>query len=251
MKPIVFLLAGAAALATAACGGENNAAGGSGGDSASSGPVTEAPRPANGDWSQAVVATHEGGFLMGNPNAEVKLVEFGSMTCPHCAEFDETGLPKLIDTYVKDGRVSFEFRNYVRDPYDIAASLIARCNGAQSFFPLTNGLFKDQAEWIAKLQAVPPEQQQTLQTMGPEQQFKTVAEWAGFQSWAAMRGVPTAKSTQCLADQDEVNRLVQMNSDATEGYNVPGTPAFLINNKLVEGASSWERLEPEIKKALD
>ena len=97
---------------------------------------------------------------------------------------------------------------------------------------------------------MPAEQQQALQTMPPEQQFAAVAEAAGFQSWAAMRGVPSAKSSQCLADQTAINKLVQMNSDATQQYNVPGTPAFLINGKLVENASNWEKLKPEIDKAL-
>ena len=76
-----------------------------------------------------VVRTPEGGYLMGNPKANVKLIEFGSMTCPHCAEFEEQRGEQLIDTYVKSGRVSYEFRNFVRDPFDLAASLIARCGG--------------------------------------------------------------------------------------------------------------------------
>ena len=58
---------------------------------------------------------------MGNPNAKVKLVEFGSLTCPHCAEFEEEGGKALIENYVKTGQVSWEFRNFVRDPFDITA----------------------------------------------------------------------------------------------------------------------------------
>src|SRR5918998_1752268 len=89
----------------------------------------------------------------------------------------------LIDKYVKTGHVSFEFRNFVRDPFDLAASLIARCNGASGFFPLTRALFKDQPTWIAKLQGLPPQQFESLQALGPEQQFREVAQLAGFQGW--------------------------------------------------------------------
>ena len=185
-----FLLAGAAALASAACNAEKRQPAAAGGDSATSGPVAQAPRPANGDWSQAVVATHEGGFLMGNPNAEVKLVEFGSMTCPHCAEFDETGLPPLIDKYVKNGQVSFEFRNYVRDPYDIAASLVARCNGAQSFFPLTRGLFKDQQQLDRQAAGRAAGAAAGAADACRRAAVREIAKLAGFQQWAAMRGVP-------------------------------------------------------------
>jgi len=112
-----------------------------------------------------VTATPEGGFLMGNPKAEVKLVELGSMTCPHCAEFSELADKKLIGEYVKSGRVSFEFRNFVRDGLDMTASLIARCGGTERFFPLTHALFADQRNWGGHLQDVPPEQLQALQTV--------------------------------------------------------------------------------------
>lgn len=247
MKLIHFLAAGVAALASAACNAEQQPQGGTGGPA---GPVQAAERPASGDWSEAVSATKEGGFLMGNPNAEVKLVEFGSMTCPACAAFDEVGMPQLIEKYVKSGQVSFEFRNYVRDPYDITAALVARCNGARTFFPLTAAMFKDQPNWTGKLQQVPADQLEALQTTAPEQQFTTIAKWAGFQQFAAMRGVSTAKSSQCLADQNEINRLVQMNSDATSQHNIAGTPSFLINGKPVDKASNWKTLEPVLQQAV-
>ncbi len=250
MKPTHFLIAGAAALASAACNAEQQPQGASGGPT---GPVQNVERPASGDWSEAVTLTNEGGFVMGNPNARVKLVEFGSMTCPGCAAFDETAMPVLTGKYVKSGDVSFEFRNFVRDPYDITAALIARCNGASTFFPLTRAMFESQAEWTGKLQQVPPEQMQSLQTMPPEQQFATIAKWTGLQQFAAMRGVPSAKSSQCLTDQAEINRLVQMNSDASSQYDVPGTPSFLLNGKLVEmqpGAAIWPQLETKIRSEL-
>ena len=246
MKPIHFFLAGVAALASGACNAEQQPQATADGPT---GPVQTLERPASGDWSEAVTATNEGGFMMGNPNAEVKVVEFGSMTCPACAGFDETALPGLIEKYVKPGKVSFEFRNYVRDPYDITAALIARCNGAKTFFPLTRALFSNQSEWTGKLQQASPEQMQALQTLPPQQQFTTIANLAGLQQFAAMRGVPAAKSGQCLANQGEIDKLVQMNSDATSQHNVTGTPSFLINGKLVE-EPGWQGLDPGIQKAL-
>ncbi len=65
-----------------------------------------------------------------------------------------------------------------------------------------------------------------------------------------MRGVPRAKAEQCLANEAEINQLVQMNTDAVSTYNIPGTPAFLINGTLVDKTASWEALEPKIKEAL-
>jgi protein-disulfide isomerase len=248
MKASHLILATAAVLASGACNAEKS---GDGSAATSSTPVEAVQPPANGDWSTVVTETSAGGYLMGNPDAKVKLVEYGSLTCPHCREFDEKGVPALVQNYVKPGKVSYEFRNYVRDPFDIAVSLVARCNGSKSFFPLTNALYKDQPEWIAKLQGVPQAQIEQMTNMGPEKQFLEIAKAAGIQQWAAMRGVPTGKSTQCLTNQEEVNKLVQMNTDATTAYpEMPGTPTFVINGKLVDQAATWEALEPKIKEAL-
>ena len=242
---ISYLILGSAALLATACNAEKGAGN-------STGPeVTAAPvaAPNNGDWSTIVTKTPEGGFLMGNPNAKVKLVEFGSMTCPHCAEFEEQGGKALVDNYVKKGLVSWEFRNFVRDPFDMTATLLARCGGEANFFGMTRTLFHDQKNWIGKIQAADPARLQALQGQPPAQQFSTIAELGGLKTFAAQRGVPRAKAEQCLGNQAEIDKLVQMNSDAA-AYNIPGTPSFLINNSLVEQTATWEALEPKIKEAL-
>ena len=247
MKPSYFLLAAAAALASGACNAEQ------GREAAVGNVATEeaVQPPADGDWSTVVAQTAQGGFRMGNPDAKVKLIEFASMTCPHCAEFEENAFDPLVEKYVKSGQVSFEFRNYVRDPFDIAASLIARCNGSRSFYPLTGALFEDQQQWINRLQAMPQQQLEALTNLGPERQFLEIAEAAGLQQWAAMRGVPTAKSTRCLTDQNAVSQLVQMNSDITSEYpQFQGTPSFVINGELAENTATWAQLEPKIREAL-
>ncbi|MDQ3078123.1 MAG: DsbA family protein [Pseudomonadota bacterium] len=248
MKPLPLLIAAAAIFATAACDADQGNVTANAADI----PVTATPvaAPNNGDWSTIVSQTPEGGFVMGNPDAQVKLVEYGSMTCPHCADFDETGLRPLIENYVKKGLVSFEFRNFVRDPYDITAALVARCGGPSSFFGLTRAMYADQANWIAKVQAADPAAMQALQSQPPQAQFKAIADLADFPAFAAMRGVPRAKTEACLADPAGASRLVEMNSDAA-AFKIPGTPSFLINGELVESTSDWKTLEPAIKSALN
>lgn len=249
-KRTLFLALAAASLSTTACNAEKTS------DSASaapSGPVAKVPPPQGGDWSTTVTQTPEGGFLMGNPNAGIKLVEFASMTCPHCAEFEEAAMQPLIDNYVKSGQVAFEFRNFVRDPYDLAASLVARCGGTAGFFGLTRGLFADQRGWMGKVQAADPQQMQAIGAMPPAQQLGEIAKIAGFQDFAAMRGVPPAKTAQCLSNQAEIDRLVQMNSDAVAAYDIPGTPAFLINGEVFEikpGSPPWAQIEARLKELI-
>ena len=246
MNPVHLLAAAAAMLAAAACNGDKGSE-----SSASASKVKAVAPPQGGDWAQVVTQTPAGGFMMGNPNAPVKLVEYASMTCPHCAEFAEAGVKPLVDKYVKSGRVSFELRNYVMNPLDITMALIARCGGPERFFPLTDALFKSQREVFQRVQGASPEQQQSLSQLPPAQQFAGYAQLAGLQQWAAMRGVPSARQQQCLSNQSEIDRLVQMTSDATtELPNFPGTPTFTINGKMAENAGTWAQLEPKLRDAL-
>ena len=84
----------------------------------------------------------------------------------------------------------------------------------------------------------------------PNRIFVEAANIAGLQQWAAQRGLPSAQANTCLANQAEVDKLVQIQTDAVSNFNVPGTPAFVINGKLVESASAWETLEPKLREAL-
>lgn len=251
MKAVQFLACAAVLIAVAGCNNKQS-------ENASNAPLKLEPvkPPPGGDWTEIVSPTAAGGFLMGNPQAKVQLIEYGSMTCPHCRSFDETGASPLIDTYVKSGQVSYEFRNYVRDAFDLTASLIARCNGAKGFFPLERALYKDQVNWIGRIQGVPQAQIEQLQNLPPNQQFLEIGKLAGFQDWAALRGIPQAKSAQCLTNTAEVDRLVKMTGDATDQFpDFPGTPTFIINGKMVDlGPTTekevWPKLEAKIREAL-
>jgi protein-disulfide isomerase len=207
-----------------------------------------APR---GDWTHVVAASPAGGFVLGNPKAKVKLVEYGSLSCPHCRAFDQEGVPTLLAKYVKPGQVSWEFRNYVRDPVDLTAALISRCNGARSFFPLARAIFKDQPVWFGKAIAAPKDQLQKLADLPPQQQFVAMAKLVGLDTWATAHGLPTARTNQCLANVKNIDQLVQMTGDATKQHpDFQGTPTFLINGGLVKNVGTWDALEPKLKGAL-
>ncbi len=240
----------AAAFAVSACNAEKNG----NATTVSTAPIKAIPAPNGGDWTTVVATTPEGGFVMGNPNAKVKLVEYGSMTCPHCREFDEAAMTPLTDKYVKSGQVSFEFRNFVRDPYDMAASVIARCAGTSGFFGLTRQLYADQPEWEAKAQSADPAQAQAIAALPVNQQLAEIAKLAGLPQYAAMRGLPLAKSAACLADPNTPTKLVQMQTDVIAQFpDFPGTPTFLQNGKMVEikaGSSVWSQVEGSIRTAL-
>src|SRR5207237_7803105 len=104
------------------------------------------------DWTRTVNPTGSG-FVMGNPRAAVKLVEYGSYTCPHCAAFQKEGLAALKSRYIAPGKVSFEFRSFVRNGPDYALSLLALCEPGKAA-PRTEALFATQAEWLKGFQNI-------------------------------------------------------------------------------------------------
>ena len=241
-----FLALGAAALALAGCNkGADNATAPS---NTASAPGAAVPPPAGKDWTQVVSATPEGGFVMGNPNAKVKLVEYLSLTCPHCKEFEEKGFPKLRDEYVKKGTVSIEARNYVRDFVDMTATLVSRCGGADPYFPMTEQVFTQQTQIFDKLQAVSPAEQQRLQGLSPADQFKAVAALTGIDQFAKQRGITQAKLDACLSDKAAVDKLVDMQQKANT-MQIPGTPTFFLNGEMLQNVGTWEQLEPKLKAA--
>jgi protein-disulfide isomerase len=248
MKMRIFLAGAMALLALAGC--NKNKQGETTPVSNQTVIITQANPPPGGTWADVVNAT-SAGFMMGNPNAKVKLVEIGALTCPHCREFDEVGVPVLIDKYVKSGQVSWEFRPYLLHSLDVAANLIAQCNGPKSFFPLARAMYKDQPVWIGKISAAPQAQLEQVQNLPVNQQFMQLANLAGLQDWAAARGVAQAKSSQCLRDENKVNRLVQLSGDVTNQYpDFEGTPSFIINGKLLKQTASWDKLQPQLQDAL-
>ena len=212
-------------------------------------PFAAAPGSAQAqakDWTRTVAATAEGGFRMGNPAAKVKLVEYGSLTCPHCADFSASAKAPLA-ALVKSGKVSFEFRNYVLNGIDVTATLVARCGGAKSFFPLVEQLYATQPQWVGRITGLPQAQKEQLNALPDGERLARVAEIGGITRLAAGAGVTPAAAKQCLADQAALDRLGQM-GEAAEALGVNGTPTFFINGAMVH-AHEWPELEPLIRQA--
>lgn len=246
MKLKAITMIGLAAIALASCKESAD----TGNSSAASGPAPAAiPAPNGSDWTQTVSETPAGGFLVGNPAAKVKVVEYGSMTCSHCADFSKNGMPALLETYVKSGQVNLEFRNFVRDPADIAAAILARCGGATPFYQITDQMFAAQGDWIGKLQQMTPADNQALNGLSPALRTAALAEKAGLVEFVRLRGVPQDKAQACLADPAALQKLVGMAETAVKDYKISGTPAFLIDGELVE-ALEWSKLEPMIRAKL-
>lgn len=241
-------LAAAAALTLAGCHKKADETASTGTPApAASGPVGAAPA---GGWVEQVTATPDGGFLMGNPDAPVKLIEYGSRTCPHCGKFTEEGVPELKSKYIATGKVSYEFRDFAIHAPDIAAILLGQCNGPSTFFPILEQMMADQKNTLPKLEKLPDGFTQSLNGKTPTQQAVLWADQLGYLGFVGQRGVPETKGRACLADQKAVDALVNHMNDGVKRFNITGTPAFVINGSAVSNVYDWQSLEPALKTAL-
>ena len=248
MKSKLSTGAVALALFLGGCGGEES------GDLNAPGanmaaPLTQIAAPNNGDWTQIVSETPEGGYRMGNPDAPVKLVEYASITCPHCADFSETATEPLQSRYVSSGQVSWEFRPFMLFPSDPAVFMLLRCQGPTPFFRLVEQLYASQAEWAGRLQTLSPERAQQLQNMAPTAQAAGIISVTELDAFFRQRGMPESRINSCLADASVLEQLAETTRRGAEQDNVTGTPTFLINGEKVE-ANAWPELEQRLRAAI-
>ncbi len=241
-RTAMFALALPLALGLSACGKKDEAAGGV----TTGAPIANIAPPAGKAWVDVVATTPEGGYRMGNPDAPLKLIEYASYTCPHCGEFSEKGFPKLRDNYVASGRVSVEFRNFVRDKFDTTIAMLARCGSPDTFFPLTEQVFANQKDIFTGLEGA--QKDPALATMTDARLFAMLGAKAGLVDFFAARGIAKDQANACLANVKTAESLANGVQKAVDEYNITGTPSFILNGKNLEVAT-WETLEPMLQNA--
>jgi protein-disulfide isomerase len=239
MRRLLFV-ALASALALAGCKRHGADAGNAG--------ATVAGDASASQWVTTVSLTPDQGMRMGKPDAPVALVEYGSYTCPHCAAFDTEAMP-TIRKYVAEGKLSYEFRSFIRDSFDLSAALVARCGGPATFFPLSDQIFAAQQEWIGNAQNMTPADAKKIDALPPQEQLYQITRVTGLNGFAGQKGVSQDKLHQCLTDQGAWNRLITAAQAGEKQYKIEGTPTFLINGK-VEGSPDWQTLKPDLDRAI-
>ena len=191
--------------------------------------------------------------MMGNPNAKVKLLEIGSLSCPHCKAFDDEGVPTLIENYVKPGKVSWEFRPYViHGPIDMAANLVIRCNGLKTFFPLAQRALQRPGGLAGQDRGRPAGQDQR----DAEPADRTRCSWllrARVGCRTGPRRAACRRRRATMPQQPEDDRPGGSDRRPTSTRSIPdfsGTPAFVINGKMLKDTASWDKLKPQLDAAL-
>lgn len=177
----------------------------------------------NADLAQA---SPLGDIALGSPDAPVTIIEYASMTCPHCAQFQAKTFPKLKERYIDTGKVRYIFREFPLDPLAAGAFMLARCADKDKYLSIIDLFFGTQREWV-----VP----------NPLQPLFNIAKQAGYNE---------ETFNACLKNQQILDGIQNVRDHAAKVLNVESTPTFFINGKRVIGDVSIEEMEKEIKPFL-
>jgi protein-disulfide isomerase len=154
-------------------------------------------------------------LVVGDANA-VPIVEYGSLTCPHCAAFERDVWPKLKAAYVDTGKAKFIFREYSRNPLDVAAFVLARCVGDDKAFATIQLLLAEQDKWAFVDSPLEP----LLSAVRPT-------------------GLSHDKATACLNDQAKADAISKVAETANTDIKLAGTPTFVVDGKVYGGELSF------------
>ena len=175
-------------------------------------------------------------IVRGDPKAPVTLVEYASMTCPHCARWQSEVMPKLYETYIKTGKVRYVFREFPLDGAARMASALARCKKGESFYAFIDVLFKNQEQWIRDAngdgQITKDDIDQTLVQMG------------------RVAGLNEQQVKSCVNSMQNLATVDQNWQEAQTTYSVDQTPTFVLNSRLHVGEWKWEELDAAVKDML-
>lgn len=168
-----------------------------------------------------------GDLVLGKADAPVTVIEYASFTCPHCAAFHAETYPKLKDSYIKDGKVKFIFRDFPLDEPALRASMLARCAGADRFYSFVEILFSQQLNWARASDPV--------QALG---------------QLAKLGGIGEAEFRACMTNKQLEEAVLKNRLQGANEYKVNSTPSFLIDGQLQSGALAFADFEKLILARL-
>ncbi len=168
-------------------------------------------------------------MALGPADASVTITEYASMTCPHCAAFNDQVFPKIKAAYIDTGKVRYVFREFPLDIKAAAGSMLSRCiaNGdAPKYFAVTDLLFRSQGDWVTKNTT------ETLTRIGKP------------------AGLSQQQVEECLKNQALLDKIASDQKYASDVLKVDSTPTFFINGEKIKGEASFEEFEKKINPLL-
>jgi protein-disulfide isomerase len=166
--------------------------------------------------------------VLGRPDAPITVIEYASTTCPHCATFHKTTLPKFKAEWIETGKAKLIYRDFPTGPrgLSVGASMIAQCSGPERYYGLLALIMEQQDKW--------------MNSANPLIELKKLAKLAG---------MGEDKVDECLKRQDLANAINERAKDAYEKLGVESTPTLIVAGKLIPGAIPYDELDKALKAA--
>jgi protein-disulfide isomerase len=172
---------------------------------------------------QRLLTVGKGDRILGNPNAPITIIEYASMTCPHCAHFADDVLPELKKKWIDTGKAKLVLRDFPLDGEAVHASMIARCAPPDRFYAFVDTFFADQDKWVTA-----PDYQAALTRL------------------AALGGMSKADVDKCLADKALENQILNSRLVASKQLDVNATPTFFVNGTKYTGEPTAEAFDKQL-----
>lgn len=164
--------------------------------------------------------------ILGDPAAPVTIVEYSSLTCPHCAAFHRETLPQVKSEWIDTGRARLVYRHYPLDQVALRAAAAANCIPGDGFFGFMDVLFRNQQKWA-----------------GSNDPLRAVGQYA------ALAGLDGATYEKCLSDEAVIDRILAKQADGRDKFNVTSTPTFIINGRPVPGNRPYDEFKGILEEA--
>jgi protein-disulfide isomerase len=164
--------------------------------------------------------------ILGNPDAPITIIEYSSLTCPHCARFHKDTLPDVKKKWIEPGKARLVYRHFPLDGLALRAATVASCVEGDAYFSFLDALFRGQKQWA--------------RAKDPTAALAQVARFAGIDQKAF---------DACISDKAEMDRILKQKVDGSQAYDVESTPTFIINGRKVQGALGPEMFGKALEKA--
>ncbi|MDG2002097.1 MAG: thioredoxin domain-containing protein [Novosphingobium sp.] len=203
--------------------------------------LTMAAGKPTSNWLKTVKITENGGHVLGNPEADVKLTEYVSYTCSHCGNFHREADGALKLAYVMPGKVSVEIQHIVRDPVDLTVALLTNCGETKGFFQRHNDFMAGQDKWLGKIGSTTQAQQARWYSGTIAARMQAIAHDFDFYPIMEKRGFSRADVNRCLGDNAKAIMITNQGTQASE-LGVEATPSFALDGTLLADTHKWNDL---------
>lgn len=165
---------------------------------------------------------------LGDPQAPVTIIEYASLTCPHCAQFHTEVLPELKERYIAPGKVRMIYRDFPLDQQALNAAALAHCAGPDRYFSFLDVLFKTQASWARADDPI-----------------------AALKRLGKLGGLTDQEMDACFADEELTDSILRTRLDGQNQYQIGSTPTFIIDGETYSGARDIDEFSALIDPLLD